>query len=224
MILLRQIFAELKWISFVLGRIFKSRALMLNRAFVRPKLPQNKDGKILIHLGCGDVNSSEFINVDTRPAPHIHYICDVTNLSIFQSDYADLIYACHVLEHVPHNSLKKTLWEWRRVLKSGGILRLSVPDFDKIIHIYRSCNNDINSMLAPLIGGQNYKYNFHCAVFNLKYLSDKLKEVGFSDIRLWNPDFVSNHNFIDWASMPYKIDGKEFPISLNLEATKSDYL
>ncbi len=216
---LKQLLLELSWASFVVRRRLKSRALWLMRLFVRPQLPQNPDGKILIHLGCGDIASPDFINVDARPAPHVHYICDVTDLSIFPDNYADLVYACHLLEHIPRNKLRKNLWEWRRILKPDGILRLSVPDFDAILDIYRACDDDIDSIAAFLMGGQNYAENIHYSVFNLKYLSRLLTEAGFLSVREWDPEKVDYHNFEDWANSAIVRDGRAFPVSLNLEAS-----
>ena len=218
--LLRQILSEGGWVAFVIARRLKSRLLVVKRCFITPKLPKNPNGKVFIHLGCGDIASPEFINVDARPGPHVHYICDVTDLSIFADGYADLVYASHVLEHVRHNGLKKTLWEWRRILKPGGILRLSVPDFDKILHIYQSSARRIDSIRGPLMGGQEHKYNVHYSVFNQNYLTDRLREAGFREIRQWDPDRVANHNFRDWANSDIIYSGRAFPVSLNLEAVR----
>lgn len=220
MYVLKQIYSEIGWATFVISRRLKSRVLILKRLFIRPQLPKNRDGKILIHLGCGDIASPDFINVDARPAPHVHYVCNVTDLSIFRDGYADLVYACHVLEHIKHRALRKTLWEWRRILKPSGVLRLSVPDFDKILNIYESSGRDINSILGPLMGGQDYEYNVHCSAFNHSYLADKLREVGFKGVRKWEPDRVSNHDFRDWANSSFVWEGRAFPVSLNLEAIK----
>jgi predicted SAM-dependent methyltransferase len=218
--LLRQILSKVGWAVFVIARRLKSRLLVVKRCFITPKLPKNPNGKVFIHLGCGDIASPEFINVDARPGPHVHYICDVTDLSIFADGYADLVYACHVLEHVRHNGLKKTLWEWRRILKPGGILRLSVPDFDKILHIYESCSREIPSICGPLMGHQDYEHNAHHSVFNHTYLCDSLREAGFMRIRQWEPDKVEHHDFSDWADAYLRVHGQAFPISLNLEAVK----
>lgn len=218
--ILKQIFFEVKWAVFVVGHRVKSRVLVLKRLFIVPNLPENPDGKILIHLGCGDVNSPEFINVDARSAPHIHYVRDVCDLSVFPDNYADLVYACHVLEHIRHNNLRKTLWEWRRILRPGGILRLSVPDFDALIDIYRACDNNIDGIAAPLMGGQDFAENIHYSVFNLKYISRFLTEAGFRSVREWDPNQVDYHDFEDWASKPIERNGKKYRVSLNVEAIK----
>jgi len=218
--LLKQLLSELSWARFVLVRKIKRKLLFGKRLLAKPKLPENADGKILIHLGCGDIASPEFINIDARPAPHVHYVRDVCDLSIFSDNCADLVYACHILEHIRHNNLKKTLWEWRRILKTGGILRLSVPDFDALLDIYKGCDNDIDSVLASLMGGQDYAENTHYSVFNLKYLSNLLSEVGFRSVQEWNPQQVDYHNFEDWASKTFEREGRKYRVSLNAEAIK----
>ena len=69
---LRERAGDFSWLWFVLRRRMKQKWFAAKRLFIKPKLPVNSDGKVLVHLGCGDVNSPEFINVDARPAPHVH--------------------------------------------------------------------------------------------------------------------------------------------------------
>jgi len=184
-------------------------------------LPKNSDGKVLVHIGCGSKNSPEFINVDARPFPHVHIITDdITALPDFHDATVDLVYMCHILEHIKQDSLKKVLLEMKRILKKGGILRLSVPDFDRIIEIYNGTGNDINAIRHPLMGGQNHEYSIHYSVFNYQYLSELLREVGFQKIVRWNPYNCQYYNFGDFASRKIKRNGKEYIISLNLEAFK----
>lgn len=199
---------------------FRARFCFIKRFFFRPKLPKNKNGKILLHLGCGEINSPEFINIDTRPFSHVHCIRDITNLSIFNSNYADLIYACMVLEHIPRAKLLEVLLEWKRVLKRGGVLRLTVPDFDKIVDCYNLDNNNFERIVPVLMGGQGYSYNFHFSVFNKKYLTKLLTEMGFREIREWEPDKAEYHNFSDWANEELIINDRKYFISLNIEAVK----
>lgn len=108
----------------------------------------------------------------------------------------------------------------KRVLKEGGILRLSVPDLDKLIEVYNVSGKDINAISHQLMGGQDHRYNIHYSVFNNKRLSELLKEVGFQKVVSWDPDNCQYHNFKDRASRKMKVNGKECMISLNLEAVK----
>lgn len=192
----------------------------IKRTFLPYKYPTNPNNEILIHLGCGEINSPGYINVDSRFFSHIHHVGNVKFLPFFKDDFADLIYTSHTLEHIPMKELSETLSEWNRVLKPGGILRISVPDFDKIISIYNDNGNSIESIWLPLLGGQDYKENSHFAVFNEKFLTKLLLEAGFKDVRVWDPTIVKHHDFTDWASVLLEINNKKYPISLNLEAVK----
>lgn len=193
----------------------------IKRRLIEPPLPKNSDGKVLVHIGCGSKNSPEFINVDARPFPHVHIITDnITTIPDFRNATVDMVYMCHILEHIKQDNLKKVLLEMKRILKKGGVLRLSVPDFDRIIEIYNGSGNDINAIRHPLMGGQNHEYNIHYSVFNCRYLSVLLKEVGFEKIADWDPNNCQYYNFKDFASHKMKMKGKEYAISLNLEAFK----
>lgn len=193
----------------------------LRRRIIKPPFPENKDGKTLVHIGCGMVNSPEFINLDARPFPHVHIIQnDLTDLSCFRDGTADLIYMCHILEHIKRRDLENVLSETKRALREGGILRLSVPDFDRIINIYNSSEKDIKAVAAILMGGQEYEWNVHYSVFNQEYLSKLLKKVGFRKIDKWDPLSCKYHDFEDWASKKIIRGDKEYTISLNLEACK----
>lgn len=217
----KQVFSEIRWAFFVLSRKLKSRTATVKRRLIRPSLPLNPDGKVLIHLGCGDIVSPEFINVDAHPAPHVHYVCDVTDLSILPDNYADLVYACHLLEHIAPEKLKSVLWEWKRILKVGGVLRISVPDFDKLLDVYLACDRDSESIRTPLLG-YACGYPQHCMIYNTKSLRKILNDAGFIDIRHWDPDKVEYHRFDDWASRRINKNDMEFHISLNMEAVKLD--
>ena len=67
----------------------------LRRIVLGPKLPSIPDGKTLIHLGCGVLNDSRYINVDARRLPHVHYVAKADTLPFFPDNFADLIYACY---------------------------------------------------------------------------------------------------------------------------------
>lgn len=190
------------------------------RLFFRPSIPKLENQAMYLHLGCGSVNHPKFINIDGIPAPHIHYIRAVDDLSIFKENSIDLIYCSHCLEHFSYAQVPKVLAEWFRVLKPGGILRLSVPNFDLLLAIYTSNNNDINSIQAILMGGQEYKFNFHLAVFNHSNLEILLKDTGFKQIQEWQPGSSDLTTFNDLSTNQFLINSKFYSVSLNLEAIK----
>lgn len=204
-----------------LRRSLKVQLSFAKRRLTKPLLPQNSDGKVLVHIGCGAKKSPEFINVDARPFGHVHIVTDnIASLPDFGDGTVDLVYMCHILEHVKRNDLQNVLLEMKRVLKHGGVLRLSVPDFDRLMDVYNASNKNIGAISHQLMGGQDHEYNVHYSVFNHKRLEQLLKEAGFTKVRTWDPDNCQYHNFKDKASRKATVNGKEIMISLNLEAIK----
>lgn len=208
-----------------LARYYIQRVQSILRVFKWKRLaytyPKTIDGRRLLHIGCGDINSPDFINLDARPLPHVHIVSqDILNLNSIPDQVIDMVYMSHVLEHVPRKKLVRTLREMKRVLKKQGALRISVPDFDHMIHIYQITGRDMDFVAYPLMGGQDYPYNFHYTVFNKESLTSLLMQCGFSQVREWDPNTCDHHNFEDWASKTIRYADVDYPISLNLEAFK----
>lgn len=186
----------------------------------KPSWPRNADGKVLIHIGCGDLNDKRFINVDTRPGWHIHVVDAIQNIDKqFPKNHADLMYACHIMEHIPYAQVPDVLKKVRSRLKPGGVFRISVPNFAVIVEMYNR-HQRIEDILPPLMGGQGYPDNFHRIAYDKAYLTRLLKDAGFSSVRTWDPKTAKYHSFDDWAGRTILLYGKDWPISLNLEAIK----
>lgn len=200
--------------------LVKGQVRKVNWLVSKPKIPKLKDNKRFIHLGCGKINHPDFINVDLCLYPHIHYLRDIGDLTIFSDGFADLIYACHCLEHIPHPKVVSVLKEWSRVLKPGGILRISVPDFGTMVQIYEENGKDLDLIIRAMMGAQDFPQNFHYINFNKKTLSRYLLNAGFSEVQKWIYGTDSYTSFSDWSGRRIEINGKTYPISLNLEGIK----
>ena len=61
----------------------------------------------------------------------------------FDDDTFDVVYHSHFLEHIDKDGAPAFLRECYRALKTGGILRVVVPDLQKIIIRYNSAVNSI---------------------------------------------------------------------------------
>lgn len=193
----------------------------LLRLFWRPARPRLPGGEIRLHLGCGRIDHPGFINIDAIARRHVHYVQAADRLPRFGDGSVDLVYACHVLEHFSHLQVPAVLREWGRVLKPGGRLCLSVPDFDRILDIYRDTGRDAGIILNALMGGQEYAYNHHRVIFNKEYLSGLLVAAGFRSVGEWAPDDGGvAHDVNDWSRRPLLVHGRPYPVSLNLEAVK----
>ena len=204
-----------------LRKTIKLRLAFARRGLITPAFPKNDDGKILVHIGCGKRHSPEFINVDARPLPHVHIVTDdITSLGDFADGTVDLVYMSHILEHIKANELNDVLLEMKRILKVDGVLRLAVPDFDRLIEVYNDSGKDINIISRQLMGGQDHEYNTHYCIFNRGYLSTLLRQAGFRKVVPWDPENCLYHNFKDHASRTIKLNSQEYMVSLNLEAIK----
>jgi predicted SAM-dependent methyltransferase len=174
-----------------------------------------------LHLGCGNKFIPGYTHIDIVPHEHIDHVSSIDNLSFIQNNSVEVIYTCHVLEHFKRSQTKSVLTEWFRILTPGGILRLSVPDFESICKVY-SKTKDINLVIGPLFGGQTYLYNIHYNIFDFQSLSALLRDVGFKSVQKYDP-FLTEHASVDDYSRAY-IPHMDFQngtcISLNVEATK----
>lgn len=187
--------------------------------FRAARFPRDERGLVRLHVGCGEIDARGFVNVDARVYPHVHIVTrNLFDLKAVPDGVASLVYMCHVLEHVSFREVHRVLVEMRRILAPQGVLRLSVPDFDLILDIYEHNGREPASIVGPLMGGQDYAFNFHYNVFTRRSLSAALVKAGYEDVKPWDPLACEHHDFEDWASRPVEVNGRRFPVSLNLEA------
>jgi len=178
-----------------------------------------------LHLGCGDRIIPGFINVDARPLPGVDVPnCDITKLTPFESTSVDLVYACHVLEHVPRPKTFPTLLEWNRVLKPGGTLRIAVPDWDATVKLYWK-TGDYESLLNWIYGGRDYEENVHHRQFNFSGLKTLLIEAGFKRVVLYDWKKTEHADIDDFskAYVPHLDYENGQLMSLNVECIKHIY-
>lgn len=175
-----------------------------------------------LHLGCGKRHIPGFIHIDAIDFPHVDHIAAIDNLSFISDDTVDLIYNCHVLEHFKRRDVEKVLCEWKRTLKPGGILRISVPDFASLCEIYHRYDKRLELVIGALFGGQDYLYNIHYNVFDYQTLSDILKAVGFTQIRRYDWRETEHASFDDYsqAYIPHMDKENGIQVSLNIECVK----
>ena len=91
-----------------------------------------------IHLGCGKRFIPGFVHVDSVSFPHVDHVADIRRLHMLSDASADLLYACQVIEYFDREEVGTVLKEWKRVLRPGGTLRVSVPNFAVIVKLYKT--------------------------------------------------------------------------------------
>jgi len=173
-----------------------------------------KAGKLCLHLGCGDVLLLGFINTDIREEVNPDKISLVYPVD-YDDNMFDLVYASHILEHFPKKQTLNILQEWIRVLKKEGILRLSVPNFEALIEIYRQ-TKDLDHIIGPMYGKQNYRYNYHNTVFDYRTLKNVMEKAGLTAVHWWDFRRTEHSEYWDYS----QAETKGILISLNLEGRK----
>jgi predicted SAM-dependent methyltransferase len=170
-----------------------------------------------LHIGGQELHPDwKIFDIENRP--EVDYVGDASDLSQFEDESIETIYASHVLEHFYHslhNEVIFTLAEWYRVLKKEGQIMISVPDLQVLSWLYSRPNIDVMTRLhimRIMFGGQTNQYDVHKVGFDYEILCLYLAEVGFKKcVR------VAEFNvFNDCSSLQLLVN----PISLNVIATK----
>lgn len=174
-----------------------------------------------LHLGCGNKKIYGWTNVDLREEVNPDLVCDISKISEKINGEAEIIYACHVLEHFDKHQVVDVLKDWYKALKPGGILRLSVPNIKACCEHYLNTGN-LEQLFGLIWGGQKNPYDYHYNGFDYNSLEKLCRSVGFKKFRCYDWK-ETEHGFIDDYSQAYlphmdKLNGKL--MSLNVEAIK----
>lgn len=192
-------------------------------------MKESKNKKIQLYLGSGKRNIPGFVHIDLDDYSHLDYRHDISKLPMFSSNSVDLIYTSHSFEYFDRQEGEKVLREWHRILKSGGILRIAVPNFEAIVRVYLKYKKDLDhkGILGPLFGRMGIKVKgkdktiYHKTAYDFNSLKKVLQSVGFKNIRRydWEKTIHKDYDDHSQAYVPH-MDKKGILISLNLEATK----
>jgi len=191
----------------------------LNANYVKRTTKKIGSG-VRVHLGPGEIDLLGWINIDMRDLPHIHLVGGRDEFKKFSNSSLSEVYACHILEHISIDDVKPLVQLLSSKIEKGGVIRLSVPDFDALIKIYNENGKNCKFIERPLLGGQNYAFNVHKSIYNKKNLSNILTECGFSSVEVWDSYEDFGIDIGDWSIQELETPlGRRF-ISLNLKAVK----
>jgi SAM-dependent methyltransferase len=160
-----------------------------------------------LEIGPGSGRVEGFETLDTVGGWNVDYVCDAAEPLPFADGVFELIYASHVLEHIPWYRTERVVQEWVRVLESGGVLEVWVPDGLKIAKAFVDAElegrnyiekdgwyrfNDERDPCKWANGrlfsygdgtGKRNHYNWHLAMFSERYLVGLFDGVGLTDVR-----------------------------------------
>lgn len=86
----------------------------------------------MLEIGSGTQPIPGFETLNIVGGKKVDYVWDAAMKLPFQDNTFDLIYASHILEHIPWYQTEAVLSEWVRILEPCGRLEIWVPDGLKI--------------------------------------------------------------------------------------------
>jgi predicted SAM-dependent methyltransferase len=89
-----------------------------------------------LNLGCGNRFHKDWINIDFELSSPWVQQHDIRKDLPYADNVFDVCYCSHVLEHLKRTEADKVVKEIYRILKPGAIVRLVVPDLEKITRAY----------------------------------------------------------------------------------------
>lgn len=150
-----------------------------------PTHPQHK--KVM-----GNLDEWTFVDLYINE-PHIRN-WDATKLAEIEDESVEMIYSSHLLEHIPHIELEKTILRWYSVLTPGGILQINVPDLawaaKQLVKLtngqllegeYNQFNGE-RGLQVIFYGSQAHDGEYHKSGFTKDSLHELLKSAGFKNI------------------------------------------
>jgi predicted SAM-dependent methyltransferase len=118
-----------------------------------------------IYLYLGDIEKQrsiytgkEFIGLSLRRDNDMHVRHDVTKPYDLKDDSVDIVQSEDVMEHIEYAECKDCINEIYRVLKPGGLFRLSMPTYECDVLYNRSLQGRHGKIIFDPDGGGSYDY------------------------------------------------------------------
>jgi len=121
----------------------------------------------------------------------------------FASNSVEVIYSSHMIEHLDRREAGAFLLEVRRVLRSGGIIRLAAPDLARLVRNYVT-TGDANQFIAGTRMGQLRPIGIfprlraaligprhHLWMYDGRSLAVLLRDAEFTSVRIMSPGMTN---------------------------------
>jgi len=161
-------------------------------------------GKLIADLGAGGMVSpymrdeGHVVTFDIREDTNPAVVCDLRRIPVPDETF-DIVYSSHTLEHFSFNDSGRLLKEWVRILKTGGELRIAVPNL-KHAGLRIAKDEMLVTDMWILYGEQDYAKNFHAAGFTPKMLLSLAQSLGnLTDIEISESDTFGEPNANNWT-------------------------
>jgi len=194
-----------------------------------------------LYVGCGSHKMDGFIHADISvyklskifevSKKNIDIICDITDKIPLRNESIEVIFSRDTLEHLTWYELINHFIECNRILIDGGIVRMTLPNFDKMIERYKKKDEDLkdainkSEVLNRISPIENHTdlfinrilYHDHYYLHNFDTMKRALEKCGFGNIQEVKPGETSLKNLV---KLFYEAEIGSENISFHIEAKK----
>lgn len=159
-----------------------------------------------LNLGCGRYHLEGFINLDKAENVNPDIVCDVLKLH-YSNESIEEIYCGHLLEHMTLDEGIEALAYWKSLLKKGGKITITVPDFDVLARKY--LENPTPDKLIELNNVYIYSYcqeSQHKYCYSGELLKSLMVKAGFVEIQKLP---LNHHYFVDPVDWQVAYEGRK---------------
>jgi predicted SAM-dependent methyltransferase len=138
-------------------------------------------------LNCGSCDlplTKPWLNLDISDSPHIQKDLQMDCRKLdehFNEGTVDRIYAGHFVEHLTPTEAEEWVAMCYRLLKPGGDLGFTTPDFDYIARDYIAGNITLERMNNLYIHSYDQE-SHHMSQWNYAAQAELCRKVGFSEV------------------------------------------
>jgi predicted SAM-dependent methyltransferase len=174
----------------------RTRKTPKNQIIDPASLASHKNGPVMLNVGCGTDYKKGWINIDNNSDDNIQKLdfnWDLRNPLPFPENSVDYIFNEHFLEHLTVEEGQKSIRDFMRVLKKGGVMRVAMPDLDEAISLYldpkwrkrafvKRFNMEFVQTNAELLN-MSFRWWGHMWLYNWEELDRRLHEAGCANIK-----------------------------------------
>ena len=156
---------------------------MLERIRARRAARARPDGEVRLHVGSGAERLDGWLNVDLKPFRGVDVVADVTEGLPFADSSVEAVYAEHFLEHLRLDDGLDFLAEVHRVLRPGGVLRISTPNLDWVWETHYDPAADPGEKVEAALRANRAFHGWgHRFLWNTEILERAMAGCGFVDL------------------------------------------
>lgn len=157
---------------------------------------------VRLHLGCGEVYLSGYVNVDFPPEQHpvlkevqADLYADLRTLE-YPSGSAEEVRLHHVFEHFTRGAAIGLLIRWYDWLADGGKLVIETPDFEGMVREFRRARKAEKQGVAlrHIFGSHEAGWAIHCDGWYPGKFRRVLVALGYRDVELERSSWRGTHN------------------------------